>query len=659
MRPTCMVFGCLGCLLAFFASAESKIWLDELDLTPMVCGKGEPQKNASLNGNKIRAGRKRFQRGVGTHAESFLLVETGGNALAFEASVAVDDEEVNQHHGSVSFLLFADGKCIADSGRMVSRKKPVKLSVSLTGVQRLLLAVTHGGDGIDGDHADWCDAFFTVKDNAKLKTIPLPPTPQLGILTPPTSPLPRINGASRFGVRPGNPLLFTLPVTGENPIAITVSALPQGVHFDPQTRQLSGKINRPGTYPIHFTAKNKQGQCKKTITIIAGEKLSLTPPMGWNSWNCFAATVSDHKIREAADAMVNSGLINHGWSYINIDDFWQHCPSERNDPSLQGKERDEKGMIRPNKRFPDLAGLTEYVHKKGLKIGIYSSPGPLTCGGCTGSWKHEALDAQTYAAWGFDYLKYDWCSYSSVNRKTDLKNLMKPFLLMGQELKKQNRDILFSICQYGMGNVPTWGARVGGNCWRTTDDIRDTWESVSTILDQQDGYDLFVEPGAWNDPDMLVVGRLGWGELRPSRLTPNEQYTHVSLWCLLAAPLMIGCDLTALDPFTRNLLTNDEVIETNQDPAGHCAVRILRDDFGEVWAKKMSDGSIAAALVNRFPFERAITLPFKTMAISTPCRLRDLWRQKDLGVAENAYSVSLPGHATQLIRIFPENATLP
>jgi alpha-galactosidase len=380
--------------------------------------------------------------------------------------------------------------------------------------------------------------------------------------------------------------------------------------------------------------------------------------------------VSDEHIREAAEAMVASGLADHGWAYINIDDYWQVKPSEEEDASLQGPERDAGGRVLPNPRFPDMKALADHVHGLGLKIGLYSSPGPLTCGGCVGSFDHESLDAQSYAEWGFDYLKHDWCSYrpdleARRERAAPVRGdfdgldasrvrLMVPYAVMRAALDAQPRDIVYSLCQYGMGEVSEWGGRVGGNCWRTTGDIVDTWQSMSQIGFGQAGLEEFAEPGRWNDPDMLVVGMVGWGpSLHPTRLTPNEQYTHISLWCLLSAPLLIGCDLTQLDEFTLGLLTNDEVLDVNQDPLGRQAARVKRDGFREVWAKPMADGSLAVGFFNRGPFETEVSVALELLGVTGKPALRDLWRQRDLGEASGTLSYEIPRHGCMLVKVGP------
>ena len=231
---------------------------------------------------------------------------------------------------------------------------------------------------------------------------------------------------------------------------------------------------------------------------------------------------------------------------------------------------------------------------------------------------------------------------------------MRPYTLMANALRAQDRDIAFSLCQYGMGNVSTWGDKVHGQSWRTTGDITDTWDSMTGILDAQDGLEPFAQPGNWNDPDMLIVGKVGWGNLHPTRLTPNEQYTHISFWCLLCSPLLIGCDMTQFDDFTLNLLTNDEVIEVSQDPLGNQAARIAKDEFTEVWAKKMEDGSMAVGLFNRGFMTGKVSVDFKALGLTGKQRVRDLWRQHDEGAFSGTYSAEVFGHATKLVRLFPQ-----
>jgi alpha-galactosidase len=505
------------------------------------------------------------------------------------------------------------------------------------------------------------------------------------ILTPKASPKPRINGAKVFGVRPGNPFLFTIAATGERPMTFSARGLPAGLQLDAQSGCITGTLTEGGEHVVTLRAKNARGAAERKLKIVCGPTIGLTPAMGWNSWNCFAGAVTAEHVKSAADAMVKSGLINHGWTYINIDDFWEVNPRQTNDPTLQGPMRDAQGWIVPNPRFPDMKGLADYVHGLGLKIGLYSSPGPWTCGGCVGSWQHEEQDAALYGVWGFDYLKYDWCSYSSIvstnrrQRQFDLETSQKPYRVMRAALDKVPRDIMFSLCQYGAANVWEWGAEVGGNSWRTTGDIQDTWSSLTRIGFRQAGHEKYAGPGHFNDPDMLIVGKVGWGpRLHPTRLTPNEQYTHISLWCLLCSPLLIGCDMTQLDDFTLNLLSNDEVLEVNQDPLGRQAARIKQDGTLEVWAKDMEDGSKAVGLFNRGDAEAVVSVTWPELGINGPQPasggaaqngasqlmtlgqhtgnrqlVRDLWRQKDLGYFKDQFQTPVPRHGVVLVSVSP------
>ncbi|MBP5284563.1 MAG: NPCBM/NEW2 domain-containing protein [Kiritimatiellae bacterium] len=616
------------------AFASEKVYFDELDLSGMTSGWGEPVKNATIDRKPFNIAGRGFSRGVGTHALSCATFKLGGDALSFDADVGLDMETKGMaasYSGSVRFRVFADGRQVFVSPAMTLLSDAVHVHVDLKGVDEIELVADDANDGEGLDHADWCDAFFTMKDGTRPQTIDEPPPEQLGILTPPESAEPRINGARIFGVRPGHPVIWRLPATGARPMKFSASGLPEGVRFDAETGILSGSVAKAGDYRIVFHAENAHGRAKRDFTLAVGDRIALTPPMGWNSWNCFAGEVTAKDIRAAADAFIASGLADHGWSYVNIDDCWQF-----------------------DEDFPDMGELADYIHSKGLKAGLYSSPGPTTCGGRIGSWAREWLDAKTYASWGYDYLKYDWCSYDSVAvGENGLDRLMLPYMLMGEALAAQNRDIVYSLCQYGIGGVATWGARAGGNAWRTTYDIVDTWPSVRGILSRQAELWPFAGPGGWNDPDMLVVGTLGWGEPKPTRLTPNEQYTHVSMWAIACAPLLIGCDLSKLDDFTRSLLCNDEVIETNQDPLGAAAAIVAKGPRAEIWAKPMGDGSIVFAMFNTFRRPVGITIEFSALGMEGKWAVRDLWSQEDLGIFSNNFTSDTLAHATRLVRLRP------
>lgn len=459
------------------------------------------------------------------------------------------------------------------------------------------------------------------------------------ILTPEPPKTPKINGAKVFGVKPESPFIYTIAATGERPMRFYTERLPYGLMLDSITGMISGKLFIPDEYNTTLIAKNKLGIDRKNLKIIVGNKIALTPPMGWNSWNVWGLSVDSAKVHQAAKSMKSSGLINHGWTYINIDDGWE-APA-----------RTPEGELLGNEKFRNMRALSDHVHALGLKIGIYSSPGPRTCGGYLGSYNYEYWDIWTWYKWRIDYVKYDWCSYNQIAKDNSLKELQKPYIYMSKALSYPKRDVVFSICQYGMGEVWKWGEEVEGNLWRTTGDIVDTWESMSEIGFNQYDKTEYAKPGHWNDPDMLVVGWLGWGEnIHPTRLTVNEQYTHISLWCLLSAPLLLGCDLTKLDDFTLGLLTNDEVLAVNQDPLGKQATRIFKDGNIEAWSKKLEDGSTALGFFNRG--EEIIEYEFMLIDLNLEGNfiIRDLWRQKDIGVINESLKIRIPGHGVMMTR---------
>ena len=460
------------------------------------------------------------------------------------------------------------------------------------------------------------------------------------LLTPPTPEAPRINNAPVFGVRPGHPLLFRIAATGKAPLTYHATGLPEGVALDSSTGILTGIISRKGNYTIQLTVNNKYGTTRQSFLIKADSLLSLTPPMGWNSWNCWGLSVSEEKVKSSAQALLDKGLAGHGWSYINIDDGWQAA------------QRTAGGDLLPNNKFPDIKGLGDWLHTHGLKFGIYSSPGTITCGGYLGSLGHEEQDAALYAKWGVDYLKYDWCSYDQVVlNDTTTAAYKKPFFVMQQALRRHNRDIVYNLCQYGMKQVWQWGPLTDAQSWRTTEDIEDTWQSLYDIGFHQHALYPWAGPGKWNDPDMMIVGQVGWGEnLHPTRLTPDEQYTHVSLWCLLSAPLLIGCDISRLDAFTLNLLTNDEVLAVDQDTLGKQAQRIIYTPQQQVWVKELADGSKAIGIFNMDTVYRDISVNWNDLGLPAAQRVRNLWTQKDMGLIKEGYKAHMPPHGVLLLK---------
>ena len=432
--------------------------------------------------------------------------------------------------------------------------------------------------------------------------------------------------------------------------------------MDANSGQITGRLENPGQYTVTFRAANGLGEATRKFKIVCGDTLALTPHMGWNSWYVWESRVTDKIMRDAADAMVASGLINHGYQYVNIDDCWA-VKAGANDATLGGEPRDAQGKVNPNRRFPDMKALTDYIHAKGLKAGIYTSPGPLTCGGHVGAFEHEQLDVQRFVEWGFDFLKYDWCSYGEKAKGNSLAELQKPYRLVGDLLRRQDRDLVLNLCQYGMGNVWTWGKEVGGHSWRTAGDLGGSFEGIPLAL-FRDGFDVYARnqlhkfggPGGWNDPDYLLLGYLSnWkGQTAPTPLTPNEQYTHVSLWCLVAAPLILSGDITRLDEFTLSLLANDEVLDVDQDPLGRPGRRVASADDCEVWARDLEDGAKAVGLFNRGEMPAPVVAKWADLGLTGKQDLRDLWRQKDLGSYEDQFQATVPRHGVVLIRLRPK-----
>ena len=355
--------------------------------------------------------------------------------------------------------------------------------------------------------------------------------------------------------------------------------------------------------------------------------LARTPPMGWNSWNKFAQRIDDVSVRGMADAIVASGMRDAGYTYINIDDTWEG-------------PRDAQGNITGNLKFPNMKGLVDYVHSKGLKIGIYSSPGPYTCGGYEASYGHEEQDAKTYAAWGFDYLKYDWCSAGRIYKNSDMRAVYQK---MGDALQATGRPIVFSLCQYGEDDVWKWGAKVGGNLWRTTGDINDHWKRMDEIGFKQFAIASYAQMGHWNDPDMLEIGNGG--------MTADEYRTHMSLWSLLAAPLLAGNDLRTISDETKSILINKEVIAIDQDPEAKPVKKISEQGSLVVAARPLKDKSWAVGLFNRGGSVAKVSVTWQEIGLHGKLQVRDLWAHKDMGKVADQFSADVPSHGVVLITV--------
>jgi alpha-galactosidase len=369
-------------------------------------------------------------------------------------------------------------------------------------------------------------------------------------------------------------------------------------------------------------------------------KLAATPPMGWNSWNWFAEKVTDKDVRQAADLLVSSGMRDAGYVYVNIDDTWEGT-------------RDAKGILHANEKFPDMKALADYVHSQGLKLGIYSSPGLKTCARFEGSENHEQQDADLYASWGIDLLKYDLCSLHKEmgtmapgDKLKQNATMREAYRKMHMAIVKTGRPMVYSICQYGHDSSWEWAAEVGGNMWRTTADIDPTFFRIAQIGREQAGLAQYAGPGHWNDPDMLEVGN--------GKLTADENRSHMGMWAMLAAPLLAGNNLSHLSPDVLAVLTNREIIAIDQDPLGKQAERIYAKGPVEIWSRPLGDGSIALAVFNfgeDETFLRGFSLHLEEVGASSGWSARDLWAGKDLGPIDNAYKFTLRRHASLVLRL--------
>jgi len=373
---------------------------------------------------------------------------------------------------------------------------------------------------------------------------------------------------------------------------------------------------------------------------LAPPQVAQVPPMGWNSWNYFAGKVTDKDIRDSADQIVATGMKDAGYVYVNIDDTWEG-------------DRDATGLLHTNSKFPDMKALADYVHSKGLKIGIYSSPGPKTCAGYEGSLGHEQQDAQMYADWGIDYLKYDLCSFIPAvmmkqapnDKAAQMRLMIAAYDKMAKALKATGRPIVFSLCQYGWDAPWEWAPALGGNLWRTTGDIEPHWDRVYAILSEQEGLEKYAGPGHWNDPDMLEVGN--------GKLSLDENRAHFSMWAMLAAPLLAGNDLPHMKSEIREILTNRDVIAIDQDKLGKQGSRVYSDGEVGVWTRHLSGGALAIAVLdvgdNRYsthPFHLSLT----KLGLHGPQHAKNLWTGKDITLTENM-PLEIAGHDVLLVRI--------
>ena len=441
---------------------------------------------------------------------------------------------------------------------------------------------------------------------------------------------PQIHGARVVGATPKLPFLFQIPATGDEPLLYETTGLPPGLILDAQTGLIRGNVAYAGTTRVPIRVSNARGAATRTLTIIAGRyQLAQTPPMGWNSWNAYGCGVTGDKVKAAADDLVATGLARRGYSFVGVDDCWQGT-------------RTRQGLG-ANAKFGDMKELGDFLHERGLKFGIYSSPARVTCAGYAGSFGHEIEDAKMFASWGVDYLKYDYCSYARDARSVGRAGVIEPFAIMRIALDNSGRDIVYSVANSGKGEEWKWAGLppVRANLWRTSRDIKGNYGSMARIGFGQRSLYNWAAPTRWNDPDMLYL----------HRLQPDEQITQMTLWSLLAAPLLIGSDISKLSPFTLDVLGNGEVIEIDQDPLGIGARRVATAGQTEVWARPLWDGTVAVGLFNRGKTTANVKVNWSEIGLAGAQSARDLWQQRDLGEFPGGYSVDVAAHGAALVKI--------
>ena len=652
-------------LSSVIAQNAHTVWLDDLPIQTYSEGMRPVSAKSNYSHDTMRINGVKYTRGVGAQSPCVLPFLLSGHAKRFTAMVGADD--MGNKTIPLSFFVVADKKVLFEVRDMKIGDPAVKVDVDLTGVQRFGILITDHVGGVTNKktYGNWADAKLEMMD----AFVPgyIPNNDEKYILTPLPKKTPRINSPTIFGATPANPFLYTVAASGDRPMQFSATNLPTGLTISSTTGIISGSVKERGIYIVRLKAKNKWGEALQTLTIKIGDTISLTPPIGWNGWNAWEANLDREKVIASAKAMVNKGLRDHGWSYVNIDDSWQGIRAGK-DTALQ-----------PNEKFPDIKSMVNEIHAMGLKAGIYSTPYVASYGGYVGAssdlplggetheqimkgkqafhhigkYQFEKNDARQMAEWGFDFLKYDW--------RIDVASTER----MGDALKKSGRDIVYSLSNNApLEKVTDW-ARLS-HMYRTGPDIKDSWSSLYMTTFTLDKWGPYTGPGHWADPDMMIVGDVSIGPvLHPTRLTPDEQYSHISIFSLLSAPMLIGCPVERIDAFTLNLLSNDEVLAIDQDPLGKAA-RVVVDDNGmQIWLKPLEDGSYAIGLFNtggygsspdtyfRWGNESGKTynLDLASLGLHGKWSVRDVWRQKQLGVFNKTFSTVIPYHGVVMIRL--------
>jgi alpha-galactosidase len=660
-------FTILGLFISIggYAQKTTIVWLDDLPIQTYSEGIRPVQAKSNYSHDTLGINGVKYSRGLGAQSPCVLAFALDKQAKRFSALIAADD--LGNKDIPLTFYVLGDGIVLFESKAMSIGDEPIPVDVDLTGIKQLGLLVIDkiGGIANKKTYCNWVNAQVEMIGNALPEHVKR--SDKQYLLTPPPSQKPRINSANLFGATSGNPFLYAIAATGDRPMQFSARGLPKGLALDEKTGIITGKVAQRGTYVATLNARNALGKATKQLIIKIGDTIALTPPIGWNGWNAWETKIDREKVIASADAMVKSGLRDHGWTYINIDDAWQ------------GVRTGPLTALQPNEKFPKLKEMVDYIHSLGLKLGLYSTPYISSYAGYVGAgsdfetggethasiianrrafnhipkYRFEANDARQMAEWGIDFLKYDW--------RIDVNSTER----MSTALKQSGRDIVFSISNNApFEKVTDWAHLT--NMYRTGPDIKDSWTSLFLTSFSLDKWSEFSGPGHWADPDMMIVGKVSIGPvLHDTRLTPDEQYSHVSLFSLLAAPLLIGCPIEQLDAFTLNLLANDEVIEINQDPMGKSARLVVNENGLQVWLKPLEDGSYTVGLFNTADFgktpqsyfhwgnetAKSFTFDFAKVGLKGNYRLRDVWRQKDLGTFTKSYQIDIRHHGVVMLKL--------
>lgn len=667
MRPLITILSCLLCHVCACAQEYDTLLLDGLEVKSFSEGIPAVVAGRNQRGEVLRVAGVAYDRGIGFASTAVMPMQVSGNGYRFEALAGIDD--ASDSSCRCRFLLLGDRKTLFQSPLIRRGDPPMRIDVDIRGVQRLGLLVLPSEDASQACYSDWLRARIFMRKGTRPTTVPN--DARRYVLTPADPASPRIHTPPVFGARPGNPFLLAIAATGVRPMRFSAKGLPEGLTLDPASGIITGTVKRRQDGKVVLSVSNAFGTASTDLLIRIGDTIALTPPMGWNGWNSWSREIDAEKVMASARAMVSKGLRDHGWTYVNIDDAWQ---GERSAPAM---------ALQPNARFPHFRGMVDSIHAMGLKLGIYSTPWITSYagfpGGSTdtrdgsfpdsvrndkrayrriGRYRYEEADARQFASWGVDYLKYDW--------RIDLASAER----MSKALRQSGRDIVYSLSNSAPFALAAEWKRIA-NLWRTGPDIRDSWHALYRTVFSLDRWAPYNGPGHWNDPDMMVLGHVTTGSpMHPTRLTPDEQYSEVSIFALLSAPMLIGCPIEKLDSFTLSLLTNAEVIAIDQDPSGRPARPLTHKNGVETWVKPLYDGSQAIGLFHMADYGRTpeshfrwgdepdadVLLDTRALGIPDGSIIRDVWRQRDVGTVPGSFRFRIPHHGVVLLRTLKPQA---